>query len=668
MFIAFDNPPPIVIPGNWKDVGIVVRSTDRQTDAGQRGERLSRLRTAVTRSLFGDRDGLTLFLGSLALFVLSWRIGTFFNDVELYVAMLERLSEGHLSLGAPGELDGAYPGMHHADGQVYGRSFGLVAAALPLLWLLELVDPLVDLRALFVVGWSLLLLATAARVGSDVGRRRRGIAVGGTIAVAALAANAWFYGPFVGDLKTVALQLSTMLAAAVTVVFVYRLLAFRHGSRVGVLGGVTALVGTPVAFWATVPKRHTLVAMFVVVAVYAFARSRDAAGSEPRKQTFLRALAYVCAGLLAWVSGPEAFTLLAALAVADLATGARNDVRTLAVVSIAFALSLVPFLVTNTLVSGNPLLPPHFMDSFRPGMAAELTDGGSVTTGSADASGSSTGGSDASGPSGGFVFLGPVASELSPVAALLRRGIGMYVSGFLALFTEPSRVYRTFVRWGASDHVPRNIFFDGRTNLSVLESAPVLAALVALPLRRRVRAVRAGTLRLRDAVDPVDLLVVVYAALLVCLYINRLPVFVQGTVRYLHPLYPLAVYGLFRLAHVRQLLTTRTRSAVLGYEVTVLLGTPLTFAALLVVDTSKGDVVQTFGLVSLVVATVLAVAVIASRRDERLAALAAAAFGAAVGLATLYLLLTAFLLMHFGPSALPFFETVSGEYRWLTLT
>lgn len=647
-------------------------------------DRVARVGATATRVLFGGRAGLALFLGALALYVLTWRAGVLFNDIELYVAMLDRLAGGALALGAVGEFGGSYPGMHHVDGQVYGRGYGLVAFALPVLWGLELLDPLVELRALVVVGWSALLFATAALVGDYVGHRRRGFAAGAVLAALALAANAAVYQPLQVDAAVLALQLSAMLAAAVTVLFVYRLLAHRHGVRAGALGGATALLGTPVAFWASTPKRHALVAMFVVVAVYAFARSR--AGETPRRrQTGFRALAYACGGVVTWIHAPEGFTLVAALAVVDLPTAPRNDRRTLATVGGAFALSLLPFFVTNALISGNPLLPPHFLDSFHQGMAAELTDagaGGGADAGSADGAGA--GGSEGTGTGGtgtdadgGFwpvavagALVGAAGSllgEVQSVLPLVRRGVRMYVSGFVALFTEPSRFFGTFVRWGAGDRDPANIFFDGRTNLSVLESAPVVAALVALPLRRRIGEVRSGAVRLRDAVDPVDLLVAVYAALLVFLYVNHLPVHVQATVRYLHPIYPLIAYGLFRVPRVRSVLTGRPRPAVYGFEATVLFGAPLVFAALRRVDATKGDVVQPFGLVALAVAAILAVAIVVSGRDERAEPVAAAAFGVAAGTAALYLLLTAFVLMHYGTSALPAVDVIAGEIRWYTL-
>ncbi|QLH77094.1 hypothetical protein HZS55_07210 [Halosimplex rubrum] len=652
-----------------------------------RSERVARVAATLTRVVFGGRPGLALFCGALALYVLTWRMGVFFNDIGLYPWMLERLADGHLSLGVPGELDQGYPGIHYRDGRVWGRGYGLVALALPVYWAVEVLDPLVDLRWLVVVGFSGLTLATALLVGDLVGHRRRGLAAGVGLGTLALAGNAWFYKSYIGELSMFALQIATMLAGAVLVAAVYRLLASRHGTTVGLLAGATVLLGTPVAFWASTPKRHTLSAMFVVLAVYAFAASRER-DRAPLEAAALRGGAYACGGLLAWVHAPEGITLLGALAAVDLPTAPRNDRRTLAVVAGLAGLSLVPYLATNAVVSGNPLLPPHFLDSYHGESLAELTDGGAAGGGNGGSGGAaSAGGGDAAGGTGGSAgsasggalaaIVGTVAAVAGTVVAgfeavrpLARRALDMYVGGFVALLTEPEGVFRTFVRWGEADKNVSNLFFDGKTNLSVLESAPVLAALVALPpvLGRWSGRVRAGERRLREAVDPVDLLVLVFAALFLSLYVGNLPVQVQATVRYLHPIYPLAVYGIFRIPEVRSLLTERTRAAALGYEAGILLGAPVAFGALLFFDASKGEVVQPFGLASLAAAAVLAVALLAGRRDDRARGVAAGAFGVATAMATVYLLLTSFVLFHYGPSALPAVDALSGEFRWLALT
>ncbi|MFB6151489.1 MAG: hypothetical protein ABEJ40_06765 [Haloarculaceae archaeon] len=625
-------------------------------------------RSGTVAVVFGDSIGLTVFLGALVLFGLTWRTEVFFNDIKLFVRMVGRLANGHLALGTVSGVDWLAPGMHVANGRVYGRNVGQVAFAVPFVWLVEAVDAVADVRAVVVVGWSALVAVVAARVGTAAGYRRRGLAVGVVLAAGSLALNAAYYRPYVGDAAILGLQLSTMVAGAYTGVLVYRLLARRHGTTVGALAGAVTVLGTPVGFWATVGKRHALVAALVVLAAYALARSRDERGGEadgdcplvPRPAGF-RALAYGCAGLVAWIHAPNGFTVLIALAAVDLPTGRRNP-RTLAVVGAGFALSLLPFLATNAAMSGNPLLPPRFLPRFPQSVdpatlheAIPKSLGEESAGGAADPTAGGTGRATADARA---IRTGGGRS----VASLVERGLRMYVSGIVTAVTDPGRVVTVLFRHGRRGY-SSGVFFESGTNLAVLEAAPVAAALVAAPVGRRLRAVAAGSPGGFD-VDPVDLFAVCVSVAFASLYLNRLPVPIQLTTRYLHPLYPLLVYGVFRQPRVRRVLTTHLRPAALSYETTVLLGTPLVAGALILRTASKGDVVQAFALAGLAVAGVLAAALLAGSRDERADPVAAVAFGTAVGVTTVYLLVTAFFVMHFGASMLPAVESISGDIRF----
>jgi hypothetical protein len=65
-------------------------------------------------------------------------------------------------------------------------------------------------------------------------------------------------------------------------------------------------------------------------------------------------------------------------AVVVLPTAPRNDPYSLAVVAGAFVFSLLPFLVTNYLVSGNPLYPPRLLSQFT-GVESASTDAVNAT-------------------------------------------------------------------------------------------------------------------------------------------------------------------------------------------------------------------------------------------------------------------------------------------------
>ena len=176
------------------------------------------------------------------------------------------------------------------------------------------------------------------------------------VSTLALVGNAWYFKPFVIHLPTFALQLSTILAGAILVVAAYRLLAERHGTAVGLLAGATVLLGTPVAFWATTPKRHTVAAMFVVLAVYAFARSRRD-GETHRTRTAFRAGAYACAGLLAWVHAPEALVLFVVFVLVDVPTAPDNSPRTLGLLGAVFLVACLMDVRPETVESPGVVAP-----------------------------------------------------------------------------------------------------------------------------------------------------------------------------------------------------------------------------------------------------------------------------------------------------------------------
>ncbi|MEF8851153.1 MAG: hypothetical protein V5A44_03120 [Haloarculaceae archaeon] len=201
---------------------------DRSEDAGTTG--VQHWRETVLDVFFGDAAGLTLFLAAVVFLVATWRVGSFFNDIGVFVPAVRRLAAGHLSLGAPGAVAEYYPGMFYHGGQVYARNYGQLAASLPAYWVTAAVGP-TAVRALVVVAWSLLVVVVAGRVGRRFDRRRGALAVGGGLACVALLANTLAFEPLAGGRAAIlALQSTSVLFGAFTGVLVYRLLARRHGT------------------------------------------------------------------------------------------------------------------------------------------------------------------------------------------------------------------------------------------------------------------------------------------------------------------------------------------------------------------------------------------------------------------------------------------------------
>lgn len=631
-------------------------------------ERLAAARTVLVRAVVGDRLGLAVFLGTLLAVGTTWRVGVFITDNYTLANALVALADGSLVVDEAvyGSLES--PGMNVHEGRLYGRNYGQVAFTIPLLWALRAATAVADPGLVFAAAWSLLLLAFAVQVGRLTGRESLCATAGAVLALAAFGADVALAEPIPARLVPLAaLQLGTVLATALLAATVYRLLARMHDRRLGTAAAVASVLATPVSFWATIPKRHVTVTALLAGVMYAFYRSRSAAESADARDALLspvgfRALAYALVGLYTWVHAGEAFAVFLALVAVDLPTAPSNDRRTLTVVGTAFAASLVPFFATNAAISGDPVRPPRMLSEF-----AVPTDGGAFggAGGASESGGSGGGTSDGSAP----LLPAPVRTVVATVVDRSALIFGPFVAGAKSAVSDPESLYRTFVRAGYDGYIGARDN-DQAINLSVLESAPVLAgvaALVATGGRRATAAVRGrgtdggATDRLRRSVRAVrtsptaatDAFVALVAVLFTLIYIPRLPLFAQVTVRYLLPVYVLAVYALARQSWLRRVLADHGRAALWSYLGGVLLGAQLVFVVVTVGSFGRGGAFQLHAVVGLVVGAAFAVSALGSALDERVDSVTAVIGGLAAALGTDLALLSAFVYFRYGPHVLP---------------
>ena len=595
---------------------------------------------------FGDRIGYTLFLGSLAFLVCTWRIGVFINDTNTVLNALVAVEQGHLHIETAHYGGLGSPGTHVVDGEVYGRNYGQVFLALPVLLALRGLTAVVYPSIAIAAGWSLLLLALARSLGSVFDRPRAGAVGGSLLALVAFGVGVATATPIADDrLPILALQVCTMLVTAFAVVLIYRLVTARTGRRAGVAAAVAYAAVLPTGFWATIPKRHALTTALLFASLYLLHRAREsdgAGGTDGTGSLRYRAAAYVPVGLTAWVHAPEGFLLLAGVGFADLLTARSNAPRRLVAVAVVLSLSLVPFVLTNLLVAGNPVQPPRFTPAFD-GVATTATT--TTTTGTVGV-GAVDGGAGASAPLAGGELLALGTSVLDPVGFLDRFGDGLGV-----LLGDPDRVVDTFLLsegFGAGDR-----------NMAVLEAAPVLGVLSgAVVGLRRVGSWRALSRWWADRPRvAVDVAAVVYALLLVLLYLPSLPLHAQVTVRYLLPLYPLALLAVVEAAAVRAVLADAWRTLLWTYAGAVFVGTQLFLAGVVLLDATLGGAVRLESHLALGIAATLAVWTLAhsfGRDSGRSVRVGAVLLGLAAAAGTAFLLLSAWWYFPYGPFALPF--------------
>ncbi|WP_136717882.1 hypothetical protein [Halorientalis salina] len=591
-----------------------------------RGSAIGRL---VGRAVFGDRRGLALFLGGLCFFGLYWRIGVFITDTNAIANTLVNVADGHLYITeAPYGGGREAPGTYRADGRAYGRNYGIVFFALPVLWAFEALATVLAPSVVVFALWSLVLVGFATTVGRLLDRDW--IVVGGSgLAVVAFLTNLGVATPLAESLYPIfALQVVTLLATALTGVVLYRLVAELYDARVGLMAGAATVLGTPVAFWASIPKRHSFTALLLVTVVYALYRSRR----RTDHSASFRALAYAAVGIMAWIHAAEALLLFVPLVAIDVATAPSNDRRTLGLVALAFLVSLLPFFLTNLLVSGNPVQPPRMLTPFD----------------------QAPGDLDLSGGGGGGI---PIPVVGTGVDIALTFGSLLW-DGVVVSVTEPIRLYQTFIRSGFLSGVASGDGLEA-INLTMLESAPLVGGLLGIPLAiaHSLRGETTTRLRrhVRTPVGATDCYVLACAILFSLLYVPKLPIHAQVTVRYLHPLFPLSIYALVRVPAVRGALDVHWPTALWTFAGTVFVGSQLVVAYLGLTNPGLGEAVQFHALLAIATGTLLGLWVVARSLSTTVPDRAGAiALGLTTGVGTVFTLLSG--LVYFasaGGFALP---------------
>lgn len=665
--------------------GSATRDVPAASLRGDVGHRLAAGRTAAVERLFGDRAGLAVFLAAVVVLGALWRIEFLLNDSTTVANLLVNVAEGRLAVvEAPYSLTaGEQPGLVEVDGRLYGRNYGQVYLAVGVLWALDALAGLADLRLVIAAGWSLAVVALARTLGDLLDRPRVGDA-GALVSLLAFGLSAsvatridWFAEPR----PLVALGASTVLLAAAGAVVTYRLVSWSTDGRTGVAAGLALVVATPVGFWASFPKRHVLSTTALLLACYLFAISRT--GTD-RRATLARAGAYAPIGYLASVHAFEAAFALAVLGVLDVLTAPANDRRTLALVGLVLLVAVSPALATNAAISGDPLETPRML----PGAQGDLPldpDAGPTSPGGGGGGGADTGGpgdgpfggpDPEDGGGGGVPSDLPFGGVLAPVVAVV--ATVLWVGGYMleaalagvAALAEPDRVVSVFLRSGWIPGVAYR-FNDFETiELALLEAFPLAGALAWVPVAAAAR-LRGGLSAAMDRfraglADPrrqTDLLACAMAGTVLLVYLPYLPRWATITVRYVVPAVGLLLYGVVRLAPVRAAVGGATRTLVGAYAATLLVGGAGYATVLVGLDPAVGEAVQLHGLVGLATAVALA-GVTATWRVHRRASAVATALGVAAGVTTLFLAFAT--LAHFadGHQALDLVRVVAGWLGW----
>lgn len=662
-------------------------------------DRLRETHQRLVSVLFGDRTGLALFLGVVVVLSVCLRLGFYITDTYAVANTVVNVAEGHFDIR---RLEysltlGSQPGLYRNGGAVFGRNYAAAILSVPFYWLLEGASALVELRIVLAAGWSLLAAAFASQLGRVLDRSLVAL-VGTVLALGAFVANVALATPLDPQWTgLLALQLLTLFSAGVVAVALYRLGSTFHGRRVGVAAGLLSALSLPVAFWATIPKRHVFSAALIAVVLLSFARSR-----QPDSSAMVRGCAYAAVGVLAWLHAAEALVVFVVLVPIDLATAPTNDRRSLAIVLGVFVLSLVPFVVTNVAVAGSPFETPRMLSSL--GDAGQVGPDGRVSIGeptppsepttpdpttpdpttpttpgeTTDAGPTPpTAGSESDGMTGPIAAIlglleGVLATGMAAIAAApdrLGQLWGFVDEGVAILLSDPERLGHVFVRSGRVPGVRYGINQYEVIELTVLESAPVLAALVVAPLiwLRRLAAASVASIRTVPAAIrstpryQTDLLAGAIVVAFTLLYLPRLPLFSQITMRYLVPVMPVALYGVVRIPAVRGALEEHYQAFARTYVTASVVGIVGVVVAFVWLDPALGEAMQFHALLNLTVAglatALVGLGTVGDRGDS-----VATAIGAVGGAGTALFALAGIEYFTYGEYALPMARWLS---EWL---
>jgi len=575
---------------------------------------------------FGDRIGLALFLATLLFFTALWIVAWRISDTLTLLNTLHGMSDGHLYISTVkyGSI-GATPGTHEVGGRMYGRNYGVLAVSLLPLAIIEGIGLVADLRIAIVALFSLGILALAVVVGRLLDRQRAAGLGGSLLALLVFVGNvavATDLDPVKTELY--ALQVTHLLVGGFVVVLSYRLITAMHGRRAGLFAGTLVAVATPVGLWATIPKRHVFTAGIAVALAYALYQSRSRDREAPGSGLRYRLGAYAAIGLFAWVHAPEALLLLLVFAAVDIPT-ARNDLRSLASIAVVLFVAMIPFLVTNYLLSGSPVTPPRMLPQVGAGTGEPSFGGGGVGGG---------------GTSGGL--FAPILGVLDPMLSPLLTLLGLFAESLRNIVTQPNELVMTFLRSGPLEGYSGRMADYEAVNLSVLESAPLLAAILGV-VPAAIRNVRARTGR--GSVWPlspervVDAYLILFSIAFSLLYLARLPLHAQITVRYVLPVFPTLVLLVVRLPAIRRVLEEHWKLLLWSYAAAVLIGGQFVVVALAVLSPGVGEAFQFHAWIALGVALPLGIWSIAGRADGWWGRTGAVLIALAAGAVTVFLLL-----------------------------
>ncbi|VVB87173.1 Dolichyl-phosphate-mannose-protein mannosyltransferase [uncultured archaeon] len=301
------------------------------------------------RFIESNRISLLVFFCSFFLFVSFGGTRLFISDEGLTINQFYNLVHGSLAITMA--KIGVSKGMYFViNKSLYVKfSYALPILSMPAYYLLRSIDQLYGAHLFLLQLWAMsagVIVYLIARTRS----MKYALFSGITTYIVLISVNLLFFKPISFPVwgEVLSIELTNIIISSFLVLIVFLLFRDMFSQKIALLASFFILLATPVSFYAITLKHHNLAVLFTLLSFYFFYKYYK---KTDNRFIFL---AYASAGLCVWTRILDGAALLGALLITDFIISRRN-IKYLVTVSIVILISLMPFLIFNYLILGNPL-------------------------------------------------------------------------------------------------------------------------------------------------------------------------------------------------------------------------------------------------------------------------------------------------------------------------
>lgn len=305
-------------------------------------------REKIIKFLESNQISLLLFFISMFLFTSFAGTRLFLSDEGIVLDQFYNLINGSLALKIA--KINVNNGIFMTIGNnLYGKfSYSLPILSLPTYYILKLIDSFFGAHLFLLQLWAVSGGLVIFLIGKI--RNIKYATAGGIVAYfILLTSNLYFfkpiYFPMWGELLSI--EFTNIMISSFLILIIYLFFKNFFSNKIALFVSFFIIFATPIPFYAITLKHHALTLLLTLLSFYFFYISYE------KKDNKFIYLAYISAGLCIWTRILDGSVLLASLLLTDFLIF-RRSIKYISSISIVIILSLLPFLIFNYLLLGNP--------------------------------------------------------------------------------------------------------------------------------------------------------------------------------------------------------------------------------------------------------------------------------------------------------------------------